>query len=428
MSELQLTAPSQTSDEVDNSLTVAWGFEEQMRANPPFGSRWFSVRDMLYRSANALGLFYYGLVTQPLTFIRFSYRYNTLWCGGRLGGLAMTVLLPATPFLLGGLEWAKRLKKKIVPNHAEDWKLAGPGRTWFTPPKSRLASLVFDAYSPLQTYVGAFVLFGDDPTGIMHTWYDEICIKEWWVDKLDRVGAQLPRQLGAWDGAAVADVGKGIAHGKRDIVCKISDSYLGIGDHVFKRGIDFTTREDIQATLSKDPMYAGKRAVLSELVRPSSSIQISAPGFSQVHSLDILTLRTPTGVKILSVLLWTDCTGWSSHSATSGYLVDVETETIVAPTAWYAPHFAAMESAPLVGLKVDGVRAACLTAMAAHEEVLKSGQNWLTTIGWDCMMTTDGPVFFEGNVAAYRTPRRMTLTAGLSRGFRRWMRTRGRKA
>lgn len=87
-----------------------------------------------------------------------------------------------------------------------------------------------------------------------------------------------------------------------------------------------------------------------------------------------------------------------------------------------------MESAPLVGLKVDGVRAACLTAMAAHEEVLKSGQNWLTTIGWDCMMTADGPVFFEGNVAAYRTPRRMTLTAGLSRGFRRWMRTRGRKA
>eukprot|EP00962_Isochrysis_galbana_P035354 scaffold12109_cov101-Isochrysis_galbana.AAC.2 len=54
MSELQLTAPSQTSDEVDNSLTVAWGFEEQMRANPPFGSRWFSVRDMLYRSANAV--------------------------------------------------------------------------------------------------------------------------------------------------------------------------------------------------------------------------------------------------------------------------------------------------------------------------------------------------------------------------------------
>jgi hypothetical protein len=87
-----------------------------------------------------------------------------------------------------------------------------------------------------------------------------------------------------------------------------------------------------------------------------------------------------------------------------------------------------MESAPLVGLKIDGVRAACLTAIAAHEEVLKSGHGWLTTIGWDCMMTNDGPVFFEGNVAAYRTPRRMTLTAGLARGFRQWMGTRGRKA
>jgi hypothetical protein len=87
-----------------------------------------------------------------------------------------------------------------------------------------------------------------------------------------------------------------------------------------------------------------------------------------------------------------------------------------------------MESAPLIGLKVNGVRAACLSAIAAHEEVLNSGHGWLTTIGWDCMITDDGPVFFEGNVAAYRTPRRMTLSPRLARGFRKWMRTRGRKA
>jgi len=108
-------------------------------------------------------------------------------------------------------------------------------------------------------------------------------------------------------------------------------------------------------------------------------------------------------------------------------LVDVETETIVAPTAWYAPHFAAMESAPLVGQKVDGARAACMSAIAAHEECLKDGHDWLTTVGWDCMITDEGPVFFEGNVAAYRTPRRMILTSGLARGFRGWMRTRGRR-
>jgi len=42
------------------------------------------------------------------------------------------------------------------------------------------------------------------------------------------------------------------------------------------------------------------------------------------------------------------------------------------------------------------------------------------------MMTSDGPIFFEGNVAAYRTPRRMMLTAGLAKGFRKWMWTRGK--
>jgi hypothetical protein len=37
------------------------------------------------------------------------------------------------------------------------------------------------------------------------------------------------------------------------------------------------------AILVKDPLYAGKRAVLSELVKPSPSIKISSEGFSQVR-------------------------------------------------------------------------------------------------------------------------------------------------
>ena len=40
--------------------------------------------------------------------------------------------------------------------------------------------------------------------------------------------------------------------------------------------------------------------------------------------------------------------------------------------------------------------------MAAHEA---STLPWLTTVGWDGMLTPEGVVFFEGNVAAYRTPR-----------------------
>ena len=62
----------------------------------------------------------------------------------------------------------------------------------------------------------------------MHTWYDTVCTKEYWLKLLDDAGARRPLQLGAWDGARLSDVGPGIGFGGADLVCKISDSYLGI--------------------------------------------------------------------------------------------------------------------------------------------------------------------------------------------------------
>ena len=53
------------------------------------------------------------------------------------------------------------------------------------------------------------------------------------------------------------------------------------------------------------------------------------------------------------------------------------------------------------------MREACAKAVAAHE---LSNLPWLATVGWDAMLTDEGAVFFEGNVAAYRTPRRMFLS------------------
>ena len=103
----------------------------------------------------------------------------------------------------------------------------------------------------------------------------------------------------------------GVAAGVGDLVCKISDSYLGIGDRVLKRGTDFRSREEVDAALAADAQYAGKTAVASELVHPTTKIRVSSDGFGAVHSLDILTMRTGDGVKVLSVLLWTDCTTWS---------------------------------------------------------------------------------------------------------------------
>ena len=205
-------------------------------------------------------------------------------------------------------------------------------------------------------------------------------------------------------------------------MCKISDSYLGIGDRVFRRGVasggDFDCLEDVQALLAADTEYARKSAVLCELVHPTSELSLASTGFSNVHSLDIVTIRTRSGVRVLTVLLWTDCTDWSSHSCQAGYVVDVHSETIVAPTAWYSPYFA-KQASNLLGTRLPGVRDACAKAVAAHE---RSTLPWLTSVGWDAMITPEGVVFFEGNVAAYRTPRRMFLTPQLTAEFLRELR------
>ena len=226
-------------------------------------------------------------------------------------------------------------------------------------------------------------------------------------------------QLARWDGQRAHQCGPGVGHGKADLVCKISDSYLGIGDKVLVRGKDFSSLDDVQAILAADAEYAGKSAILAELVYPSPSIELSSDGFGQVHTLDLITMRTRNGVKVLTVLLWTNCEGWSSHSTTAGYVVDVHSETIVANAAWYSPSFV-HQSSSLIGKRLPGVRVACEKAIAAHE---CCDLPWLTTVGWDAMLTADGVVFFEGNVANYRTPRRMFLSPQLLSGF--WHECRG---
>ena len=87
-----------------------------------------------------------------------------------------------------------------------------------------------------------------------------------------------------------------------------------------KRGIDYNTEEEVKKYLKKE--YKNKEALVLELVRPKASLG--------VHSMDVVTIRTPgDDVKVLSCLLWTDCTTSSSHSTQAGYVLDVETETVV---------------------------------------------------------------------------------------------------
>jgi hypothetical protein len=62
---------------------------------------------------------------------------------------------------------------------------------------------------------------------------------------------------------------------------------------------------------------------------------------------------------------------------------------------------------PLVGTKFPGVKKACESAVAAHKEI---DHKWLTVVGWDMMVQEDDIVFFEGNFAGARAPRRIFLS------------------
>jgi hypothetical protein len=85
----------------------------------------------------------------------------------------------------------------------------------------------------------------------------------------------------------------------------------------------------------------------------------------------------------------------------------VETETLTAPAGWYAIAFTKM-NAPLIGTKFPGVKQACELCVKAHRDIK---YKWLTAVGWDLMvMDNDELVFFEGNFAGARTPRRIFLS------------------
>ena len=104
------------------------------------------------------------------------------------------------------------------------------GRVFFMRPDS-LASL-WDSYLAVSVFE-LFLQYRNDPDGLMHTWYDEICVKEYWYGLLDVARARRPMQLARWD--VRRRMTWAMAHGQADLVCKISDC-IGIGDRILCRG------------------------------------------------------------------------------------------------------------------------------------------------------------------------------------------------
>eukprot|EP00659_Diplonema_papillatum_P022207 gene22207-34080_t len=350
---------------------------------------WFGFADCAWRYTLTCFVHYWALCTEPFAYTYYTFKHNMLWYGS-VGGFLLSLLLPVMPLGIVLLVIFKRIEGLFV----EDWSMAGPGRVFFVKPKNLVGAFLWDCYLKQSMYVGQFYLVGTNNVAIDHTWKDYVLTKDYWRDALNRVDGRLPRQLGRWSGSALE-----MAHslGKCDVVVKLPDSFLGIGDSFWSYGKEYSSMQDLETALKAN--YDGKEALVLEMVRPKKSLG--------VHSIDIVTVRTPNDdVKILSCLLWTDCTTSSSHSCRAGYTIDVETETITAAAAWYSPFFATMDT-PLIGTQMHGVRQACITAVAAHRAL---GEKWLTAVGWDAMIMEDELVFFEGNFAGARTPRRIFLS------------------
>jgi len=368
----------------------------------------FDLYDVFARAARCVVAFYWTMLRYPVSFFVFLLRYNMLWEGTPVGFALTVCFYPVLPFAVLALVVAKKvlgMNGGYVP---------AKGNIFFEPPKSPLAALLWDYYKALSPPFAQFMLNRGDTKAIAHSWYDHETHKDFWRAHLERVGARVPLEIGRWklleSGAwgvewASADKMQG-----RGLVIKVTDESNGIGDAflLFGEGGEGYVNgpEALEEFLESDPVYAGKEALVLEWIRPASG--------QEVHTLDIVTVALPNGaVEVLTVLYWGECEdGKTSHSTRAGYVVDAANEQITASCSWYAPGFAAMTPKPQfsIGHKLPGVAKACQLMVEAHRSAMIE-QPWLKMIGWDAMLAHGGPpVFFEGNYAQMRLPRRVFLS------------------
>lgn len=373
------------------------------------GEVFFTIWDMVMRVLRTVIAYYALLLTSPVSFVMFMVRYNMLWNGKLFGFVSTVFFFLWYPFVSLGLVIFKAVKAKVMPTPSFD-----DGNVFFISPSNPVAALFWLWYKDLSPPLAQFMLCGGDEEAIRHSWVDTISTKKFWRRHLESVGAHVPQELGLWDGEKLEWNQK---YNKQDVVVKLDASFLGIGDQFLVFGKDVHSAEDIEACLAKE--CAGKKDThVLEWIRPAEGME--------VHSLDILTIADPVTnkVEVFTVIYWGDCKdGKSTHSTEAGYSCDVAREVNNGPCAWYAPHFANMTEKPGhgTGLKLPGLKECVDHAVRCHEAVLKE-QPWIKMAGWDAICARSGIVFFEGNFAQMRLPRRVFLSWGLLyASLKRWV-------
>lgn len=347
---------------------------------------WFSVWDIGSRFFLSLVLFYFLLLTHPLSFVVYSYRYFVLEFGTILGTLA-TPMLPAFPFVLSAIVTYRRIKERWE----AQWMQQGPGAIFFTRPKGLAEGFLWDMWLFLGMYTSSFLMTGTNPVAMSHIVKDSVANKWFWRDLFERTGVRYPRLMANWKNGEL-HVNYPMNNGIK-MMSKLVDSYLGIGDSQYQHGKDFSDDEELAASLKK--AYGDKDAFLTEFVDCKKSLG--------VHQLDVLTARINGKIEVLRVLYWGDCSGDTSHSASTGYMCDANTESILAPIRWYSPTYLNQKTG-MVGQKLPGMAAAVRECQRLHANC---DIPWLNVVGWDCAFTESGApvVHFEGNYAISRLRR-----------------------
>lgn len=357
---------------------------------------WYSLCDITSRISLALTAFIFALLSRPFTLVRYTFIFYKTF-SGRSKAVLSVLLLPFWPItmflntlIFNNLSFLPMLN--VNDDQLESLQ-------FFTNSLSATASVLYDFSQELSNYIGNFYILGPCEEAIQTMYWDtEKTTKVFWRKQLSDVGARIPGEVGIWNGVSL--------EWKEDIkqynsLCiKVTDSCMGIGDLFLKRYRDYNSYQDVEQIFRTK--YLGKPCLLIEFITAHPDLG--------VHSLDILTARDPAGeVQLVDIVVWAGSASETSHGATDCYMMDPRSGVTCNFGKWYNPNF--MKTSP-AGLNkyYPGVSDAVLTALQAHKNLPFS---WLNVVGWDCMVTEQSDiVFFEGNLAAWRCPRRLFLSLG----------------
>ena len=361
---------------------------------PQIQGDWFSFQDISMRLSVAGASFCYAMLSQPLPLLQFTFMYNKIF-SSKKKALLSSLFLPFWPVLMVIYAIYHRNLAFLPMLNVQDENLES--LQFFTNNLSPMTSFLYDFTQEFSNYIGNFFILGPCQDAIQTMYWDtDTTTKVFWREQLKKAGAKISRELGTWDGAQL-EIKEDIMS-YNCVVIKVTNSCMGVGDMFLKKNVDYSDTRDLEDIFKNK--YQQQKCILLEFILAKEDLG--------VHSLDILTARDPQGnVQLFDVIVWAGSNSDSSHGATDCYMINPVTELACSTGGWYNPNFLGTSPSGL-GTRYPDVGKAVNLAIQAHRNLPFP---WLSVVGWDCMITRDSTiVFFEGNLAAWRCPRRLFLS------------------